>query len=77
MVSAMTDDEMEELENQFPAKAGVAFAAARRRVLASGQSILESENGVIFEQHPDGRRVPVKHIEPPIPIVAGTVFHLQ
>jgi hypothetical protein len=48
---------MDELEAQLPAKAGVAFAAARRRVLASGQSILVSENGVIYERFPDGHRV--------------------
>jgi hypothetical protein len=57
MVSVVTDEEMDELEAQLPAKAGVAFAAARRRVLASGQSILVSENGVIYERFPDGHRV--------------------
>ena len=69
----MSDEEnnIEELENQFPALAGAAFAAARKRVLASGNSVLQSEQGHIYEVFPDGRRVFVKDIEPPTPDVPG------
>ena len=59
------------MENQFPAVSGSAFAAARRQVLASGQSVLQSEAGVIYEVFPDGRRKRVKDIEPPTPIPLG------
>jgi hypothetical protein len=61
----MSDSDIQKLESQFPAVSGPAFAAARERVLASGQSVLESADGVIYEVFPDGRRMPVKHIEPP------------
>lgn len=62
---------IEMLENQFPAVSGSAFATAREQVLASGQSVLQSEDGTIYEVFPDGRRVAVKEIEPPIQVVPG------
>ncbi len=62
---------IEILEGQFPAVSGSAFAAAREQVLASGQSVLQSEQGYIYEVFPDGRRVAVKKIEPPTPVESG------
>jgi len=41
--AALSDQEIQQLENQFPAISGSAFADARERVLASGQSVLQSE----------------------------------
>jgi hypothetical protein len=69
----MADQERQilQLESQFPAASGSAFAAAREQVLASGQSVLQSEQGFIYEVFPDGRRLVVKQIEPPTPVVAG------
>jgi hypothetical protein len=70
----MSEEEknIEILENRFPAKSGAAFADARQRVLASGQSVLQSEQGNIYEIFPDGRRVLVKTIEPPTTVVSGS-----
>lgn len=62
----MSDQEISELENLFPAVSGQAFADARERVLASGQSVLQSRDGMIYEVFPDGRREPVKAIAPPL-----------
>ena len=73
----MSDDEIQELESQFPAVSGVAFAEARKRVLASGQSVMQSQDGVLYEVFPDGRQIVVKNIEPPIVVEPGTVFHLR
>jgi hypothetical protein len=67
----MSDQDIQQLESQFPAVSGSAFAVARENVLASGQSVLQSENGVIYEVFPDGRRVRVKKIEPPTSDVYG------
>lgn len=61
-----------ELETRFPALSGVAFATARKETLAAGQSVLQSENGVIYEVSPDGTRIERKQIEPPISIPVGT-----
>jgi len=73
----MSDQDIQKLESQFPAVSGSAFAAARERVLQSGQSVLQSENGVIYEVFPDGRRKEVKKIEPPTQFVTGSVFFLK
>ena len=73
----MSDQDIQKLESQFPAVSGSAFAAARERVLQSGQSVLQSENGVIYEVFPDGHRKEVKKIEPPTQFVTGSVFFLK
>ena len=71
------ENNMQKLENQFPAISGSAFAAARAQVLASGQSVLQSEQGVIYEVFPDGTRRRVKEIEPPIPVVRGSKIQIE
>ena len=73
----MSDQDIQHLENQFPAVSGSAFAAARKHALGSGLSVLHSENGVIYEVFPDGRRNVVKHIEPPTPVVSGSIIKIQ
>lgn len=73
----MSDQDIQQLENRFPPVSGSAFAAARERVLASGQSVLQSEDGVIFEVFPDGRRVEVKKIEPPTEIKADVIYTIR
>jgi hypothetical protein len=69
--------DLDELEAQFPLVAATAFAAARERALAAGLSLLESQEGVLFEVFPDGRRVYVKRIEPPLYYVPGTKFIIK
>ena len=66
------ENEIQRLENQFPAVSGQAFAAAREKVLASGQSVLQTENGFIFRVFPDGRKELVKQIDAPTPVTPGT-----
>jgi hypothetical protein len=73
----MSDQDLQKLEEQFPAVSGSAFAAAREQVLASGQSVLQSQDGVIYEVFPDGRRVPVKKIEPPTQYESGKSFNIR
>ncbi len=74
---AMSDQDIQQLESQFPAISGAAFAAARDHALASGQSVLQSRDGVIYELFPDGRKVEVKHIEPTTRFVAGQIFTIR
>jgi len=73
----MSDQDIQKLESQFPPISGSAFAAARERVLRSGQSVLQAENGVIYEVFPDGRRVERKRIEPPTQFSVGSVFTIK
>jgi len=44
---------------------------ARKQALDSGLSILQSEDGVIYEVFPNGLRKPVKQIERPTKVVSG------
>lgn len=76
-ILSMSEPEIQKLENAFPAVSGSAFAGARKRVLASGQSVLLSDNGVIYEVSPDGSRKVFKEIEPPIPVVAGSTYTIR
>lgn len=71
------DREIESLEAQFPAASGVAFSNARAQVLASGQSVLQSEGGAIYEVFPDGQRRFVKTVEPPSTVIVGSKVILQ
>ena len=68
----MSDQDIENLEEKFPLASGCAFAAAREQALASGQSVLHSEGGVIYEVFPDGTRKRIKKIEPPTPVAPGS-----
>ena len=73
----MSDQDIQKLEGQFPSMSGSAFATAREQVLKSGQSVLQSENGVIYEVFPDGRRVEVKKIELPTQFKTGSIFVIK
>jgi hypothetical protein len=73
----MSDQDIQKLESQFPAVSGAAFAAARKQVLESGQSVLQSEGGIIYEVFPDGRKIEVKQIEQPTPVVAGSIYTIR
>jgi len=70
----MSDQDIQILESQFPAVSGQAFAEAREHVLASGQSVLQSEGGTIYRVYPDGRKEVVKQIEPPTAAIPGSKF---
>jgi hypothetical protein len=69
----MTEEEknIEFLEEHIPELAEAAVTQAYWQALASGNSVLESENGVIYEVFPDGTRKVVKNIEPPVPVEKG------
>ena len=77
MLETKSEAEIQQLESRFPLVSGAAFAAARQQVLASGQSVLQSEDGFIYEVFPDGRKVLVKAIEPPTRMVPGRKFSLS
>ena len=70
----MSDQDIQKLENQFPLVSGSAFVEARKEALDHGLSVLQSENGVIYEVFPDGRRREVKRVEPPVAVVAGSII---
>jgi hypothetical protein len=59
------------LESLFASSAGVTFNQASTNALAAGQSVLQSDQGVIYEIFPDGTRKRVKEIAPPTPVEPG------
>jgi hypothetical protein len=75
----MSDEEknIRELERRFPLLSGTAFSAARQQAFASGQSVLQSDQGVIYEVFPDGSRKRLKEIDPPTPVIAGSKMTIR
>jgi hypothetical protein len=69
--------QLQDLECRFPLASGEAFAAARAQVLASGQSVLQTEGGFIVRVFPDGRKQRLKPVEPPTPVKPGTTFTIR
>jgi hypothetical protein len=62
---------MQYLEEHIPELAESAVTQAYWQSLAAGNSVLESENGAIYERFPDGSSKMVKQIEPPTPVAIG------
>lgn len=73
----MSDQEIQVLESQFPSLSGQAFAAARERVLAAGQSVLQTEGDFVLRVFPDGRKEVVKAIEPPTLVKPGALYTIH
>ena len=73
----MSDHDIQVLESLFPTLSGQAFAPASAQVLASGQSVLQSEGAFVYRVFPGGRKEVVKQIEPPTQVKPGTVYMIK
>jgi hypothetical protein len=75
----MSDDDkaISLLEAQLPALSGVAFTEARKQMLASGQSVLQSDQGMIYRVSPSGETTPIKRIDPPTQVKKGDRIQLR
>jgi len=73
----MSDRDIQQLENEFPSLSGQAFAAARQSVLASGQSVLQTEGAFVVRVYPDGRKEVVKQIEASTSVIPGTIYTIK
>ena len=62
---------MQFLEEHIPELAQSAVTQAYWQALASGSSVLQSENGAIYEVFPDGARTLVKTTTPPSAVAVG------
>lgn len=76
ILAAMEDNEkvIDYLEQQIPELAAAATKIAYRQALASGSSVLISENGELVEVFPDGTREFVQKSEPYIKTVQRKFF---
>ena len=61
----------------LPSRSGEAFVAARDRALASGQSVLQSAAGVIYQVSPSGASHEVMRIDPPLQVEKGKIIILK
>ncbi|MGA8165267.1 MAG: hypothetical protein WB791_09630 [Waddliaceae bacterium] len=67
----LSEEAMSYLEEHIPELANVAFKQAYWAALATGSSVLVSENGNLIEIFPDGRHKFIKHLAPAIPVIPG------
>jgi hypothetical protein len=74
---ALTDKELDYLEKHIPELAEVAFKQAYWAALASGSSVLISENGNLVEVFPDGERKIIKPLPPSTPVTKGQKMELR
>lgn len=68
---SIQEEAIQYLESHIPELAESAVTQAYWQALAAGSSVLESENGVIYEVFPDDTRHILKTIEPPTPVSVG------
>jgi hypothetical protein len=78
-VNAMTlsEEAMSFLEEHIPELADVAFKQAYWATLASGSSVLISENGDLVEIFPDGTRKFIKHLPPSTSVTPGQRWEIN
>lgn len=68
----LAPNQIDFIEQRFPAEAAGAFAQAQAKALALGQSVLLSKGDAIYRLSPDGSVVFVKKIEPPVQVDRGS-----
>ena len=75
----MEDNEkvIDYLEQQIPELAAAATKIAYWQALASGSSVLVSENGEIVEVFPDGTRKFVEKVETQVSLKKGTIIKIK
>ena len=70
----MSEKAMRFQEELIPTLAEGAFKQAFLQALASGSSVLECKNGVLFEVQPDGTEIVLEKLTPPTKFRKGQVL---
>ena len=73
----LSEEAMSFLEEHIPELADVAFKQAYWAALASGSSVLISENGSLVEVFPDGKHKFIKHLPPSTPVIPGQILKIH
>ena len=73
----MTEESMRFLEEHIPDLADAAVKQAYWQALATGSSVLVSEDGVLVEIFPDGTRKVLKQLEPQTAVKLGQRMELS
>ena len=74
---ALNEQEISFLEEHIPELASIAFKQAYWAALASGSSVLVSENGDLIEVFPDGKQKIIKRLSPSISVIRGQKLEIQ
>ena len=74
---SLSEKALDYLEEHIPELAEVTFKQAYWAALASGSSVLVSENGSLVEVFPDGTRKFIKKLPAWIPVKRGQRFELK
>lgn len=74
---SMTEESMRFLEEHIPILADAAIKQAYWRALATGSSVLISEEGALVEIFPDGTRKVLKQLEPQTDVISGQRLELS
>lgn len=70
----LSEEAMSFLEERIPELADAAFKQAYWAALASGSSVLVSENGNLVEVFPDGTHKFIKHLSPATLVTRGQML---
>ena len=73
----LSEKELDYLEEHIPELAEVAFKQAYWAALASGSSVLVSENGRLVKVFPDGERKFIKKLPPWTPVTRGQKLEIR
>jgi hypothetical protein len=72
-----TEQNLDYLEQQIPALSAAAVDVAYWQALASGQRVLVSADGGIYQSFPDGTKKLIKSTPKPLSVPAGTRVHIS
>lgn len=67
----------EAMAEELNQRAGVLTREAHQRAVATGGPVAIAQAGVVYHLLPDGTRVPVRKIDPPVRVKKGEKFRLQ
>ena len=71
------EETMRFLEEHIPEMANSAAKLAYWQALASGSSVLECADGVLYETFPNGEKKVLKKMKPPTRVAIGQQFILR
>ena len=73
----LSEEALDYLEEHIPELAEAAFKQVYWAALASGSTVLMSENGNLVEVFPDGTRKIIKRLPPSTPVTPGQKLELR
>lgn len=77
MNSTISEEALDYLEEQIPSLAAAAARVAYLQALATGQTVLVSGEGGIYQAFPDGSKKLVKAMPAPLSVPVGTRVKLS